>query len=123
VVLADCGADVINVEPPGGDPARPLPSAPMWLRGKRSVIPDLAGPSGQEVLHRLVLCGGDVVVASYGPGAARARRADYETLAALNPALVYCISNGLGATRSLRELPRRRGVGCRQIRSDVGVRE
>jgi crotonobetainyl-CoA:carnitine CoA-transferase CaiB-like acyl-CoA transferase len=122
VVLADCGADVINVEPPGGDPARRLPSAPMWLRGKRSVIPDLAGPSGQEVLHRLVLCGGDVVVASYGPGAARARRADYETLAALNPALVYC-SVTAGGHALPRGLPGRRGAGCRQAQTGVGVRK
>ncbi|RLT36913.1 MAG: CoA transferase, partial [Chloroflexi bacterium] len=37
MVLADFGADVIKVERPGGDPFRFMPSAPMWLRGKRSV--------------------------------------------------------------------------------------
>ena len=42
MVLADFGADVIKVEPPGGDPARSQPAAPMWLRSKRSVTLDLA---------------------------------------------------------------------------------
>ena len=38
LVLADFGATVIKVEPPGGDPFRTLPSAPLWLRGKQSAV-------------------------------------------------------------------------------------
>ena len=41
MVLADFGADVLLVEPPGGDPFRRLPSWPLWLRGKRSRELDL----------------------------------------------------------------------------------
>ncbi len=96
MVLADFGADVIKVEPPGGDPARAEPSAPMWLRGKRSITLDLTAAEGQATLHRLVR-GADVVVASYAPGAAAAHGADYDALAAINPALVYCSVTGWGA--------------------------
>jgi crotonobetainyl-CoA:carnitine CoA-transferase CaiB-like acyl-CoA transferase len=95
MVLADFGADVIKVEPPGGDPARRQPSAPMWLRGKRSVVLDLTEPAAQANLHGLVR-GADVIVASYPSGTARAHGADYETLAALNPGLVYCSVTGWG---------------------------
>src|SRR5205823_10211277 len=91
----DFGADVIKVEPPGGDPARRQAAAPMWLRGKRSAVLDLNRAEDQAALHRLVR-GADVVVASYPPGAAAAHRADYETLAALNPGLVYCSVTGWG---------------------------
>ncbi len=51
MVLADFGADVIKVEPPGGDPYRDLAAAPMWLRGKRSIELDLKSRAGQRRLH------------------------------------------------------------------------
>ena len=95
MVLADFGADVIKVEPPGGDPRRDEPAAPMWLRGKRSVEFDLATPEGRERLHGLVR-GADVVVTSYGPGDAEPLAADYATLSALNAGLVYCSITGWG---------------------------
>ena len=95
MVLADFGADVIKVEPPGGDPARSEPAAPLWLRGKRSVELDLGTAEGQQALHRLVR-GADVVVSSFAPGSAAAHGADDATLRALNPALVYCSITGWG---------------------------
>ena len=96
MVLADFGADVIKVEPPGGDSARGLPASPMWLRGKRSVTLDLETPAGRESLQRLAQ-GADAVIASYAPGAAEQYGADYETLSALNPGLVYCSITGWGS--------------------------
>src|SRR5947208_8126140 len=54
MVLADFGADVVKVEPPGGDRFRSLAAAPLWLRGKRSVAADLRTPAGRAVLHELV---------------------------------------------------------------------
>ena len=89
MVLADFGAEVIKVEPPGGDPARALPAAPMWLRGKRSVVLDLEREDGRARLHDLVR-GADVVVSSYRGDEAVRLGADYATLSALNPALVQC---------------------------------
>ena len=53
MILADFGAEVVKVEPLGGDPWRSLAAAPMWLRGKRSVELDLvAGRSRLEALIR-----------------------------------------------------------------------
>ena len=95
MVLADFGADVLKVEPPGGDPIREHPAAPMWLRGKRSLVLDLDAAEARESLHRLVT-GADAVVAAFAPGEAERRGADYETLRRLNEALVYCSVTGWG---------------------------
>ena len=95
MVLADFGADVIMVEPPGGERFATLPAAPMWRRGKRSVVLDLRGELGRERLHGLV-DGADVVVAA-GPAARAARlAADAESLCARNPSLVHCSISGWG---------------------------
>ncbi|MYA18783.1 MAG: CoA transferase [Chloroflexi bacterium] len=95
MVLADFGADVLKVEPPGGDPRRSDAAAPMWLRGKRSVVLDLARQADRGRLHDLV-SDADVVVASFAPGEAEGLGADYATLEALNPGLVYCSITGWG---------------------------
>jgi crotonobetainyl-CoA:carnitine CoA-transferase CaiB-like acyl-CoA transferase len=95
MILGDFGADVIKVEAPGGDPARALPNAPMWLRGKRSVVLDLTQPADQARLHDLVR-GADVVVASFEPGEAEPRAADYATLREITPSLIYCSHTGWG---------------------------
>jgi crotonobetainyl-CoA:carnitine CoA-transferase CaiB-like acyl-CoA transferase len=95
MVLADFGADVIKVEPAGGDRSRALAAAPMLLRGKRSVTLDLRSASGQASLRELVL-GADVLVASYRPGEAAEHGADFAGLSALNPRLVYCSVTGWG---------------------------
>ena len=56
MVLADFGADVIKVEAPGGDRFRTGASAPLWLRGKRSVTADLRTPEGRAATHALGAC-------------------------------------------------------------------
>ena len=113
MVLADFGADVIKVEPPTGDPFRHLPAAPVWLRGKRSVVLDLAADEGQARLHGLVR-GADVVVASFAPGGApgnaAALGADYETLSTLNGGLVYCSITGFGPRGPYAHYPADEGV-------------
>ena len=109
MVLADFGADVIKVERPGGDPFRSTASAPMWLRGKRSVVLDLRDAGERERLHRLVATA-DVVVASYRGDAGKALGADAETLTALNPGLVYCRITGFGPSGPLASVPGYEGV-------------
>ena len=69
MVLADFGADVIKVERPGGDPTRREPAAPMWLRGKRSIVLDLDEAPARKRLADLA-ASADVVLASYRPGVA-----------------------------------------------------
>jgi formyl-CoA transferase len=102
-LLADLGADVIKVEPPGGDPHRTLyqrvgclPDPALagenfiWdlnSRHKRSLVLDLKQPAGQAVLHRLVRQA-DVFITNL-PLPVRSRLAiDADTLLALNPRLV-----------------------------------
>src|SRR5271156_211826 len=67
MLLADHGADVVKVEPPGGDPFRSLQGYKVWQRGKRSAVLDLASDEGREDLLRL-LADADVVAESYAPG-------------------------------------------------------
>jgi len=100
-LLGMLGADVIQIEPPGGSPARRLgPFADdvvhldrslywwAYARSKRSLTLDLERPRGRELFHALV-ASAHFVVESDRPGAMAARGLGYDGLAALNPALVY----------------------------------
>ena len=101
-MLADLGADVILVEPPGGSRARSVgpfvegregdPEASLWFwsynRGKRSIVLDLDDPAGQAHLRELA-AGADVLIESDAPGAMSARGLGPDDLAVVNPALVY----------------------------------
>ena len=109
MVLADFGADVLKVEPPGGDPRRRDAAAPMWLRGKRSVVLNLAQPEDRGRFHALA-ADADVVVASFAPGEAEGLGADYATLEALNPALVYCSITGWGPRGPYAHYPASEGL-------------
>src|SRR5689334_13039806 len=107
-VLSDFGADVIKIEPPGaGDPYRNLPNLPgyprsehnyAWhleARNKRSVALDLAKPEAQAVLQRLV-AEADVFITNFPPAVRRKLGLGYETLAPLNPRLIYASFTGYG---------------------------
>ena len=104
MMLADMGADIVKVERPEGDAWRhTAPVAPYESRGflgvnrgKRSIALDLERTEGREVAQKLVE-GADVVVANYRPGVAERLGLDYETLAARNPALVYCDNTAFGS--------------------------
>ena len=67
MLLADHGADVVKVEPPGGDPFRGTAGYDTWLRGRRSIEFDLKADDDRTVLHALAR-GADVVLESYSPG-------------------------------------------------------
>jgi formyl-CoA transferase len=105
--LADMGADVIKLEPPGdGEPTRRESAiqrhghSAQFLgvnRGKRSLTVDLKRPEGVEVARRLAERA-DVLVQNYRPGVARRLGLAYEDLQALNPRLVYCSVSGFGLT-------------------------
>jgi len=107
-VMADFGAEVIKIEPPGtGDPYRylyqlnALPRSEhnyCWLldgRHKKSVALDLKSDAGHEALLALVR-GADVLLVNQHPSVLRALRVDYETLAPENPRLVYAHMTGYG---------------------------
>jgi formyl-CoA transferase len=99
------GADVIKVEPPIGEDMRRGSASRNGHSGtfltinrsKRGITLDLKQPAGVEIMHRLVKTA-DVFVQNYRPGAATRLGVGYETLAALNPRLIYCSISGFGAT-------------------------
>ena len=103
--LADMGADVIKVEPPTGEDMRRGSASRNGHSGtfltinrsKRGITVDLKQPAGVEIIHRLVTTA-DVFVQNYRPGAAKRLGVDYETLAAINPRLIYCSISGFGST-------------------------
>jgi crotonobetainyl-CoA:carnitine CoA-transferase CaiB-like acyl-CoA transferase len=89
LLLAELGADVVKVEPPGGDPFRAQPGYHVWNRSRRSLALDLKHPGGREAFLRLA-GGADVLVESFRPGTMGRLRLSYEELARSLPRLVYC---------------------------------
>jgi len=88
LLLAELGADVVKVEPPGGDPFRAQPGYHVWNRSRRSVVLDLKEDEGRDALLRL--CGGaDVLVETFSPGAMDRLGLSYDELAPAFPRLVY----------------------------------
>jgi crotonobetainyl-CoA:carnitine CoA-transferase CaiB-like acyl-CoA transferase len=103
-VLADHGADVIKVEPPGGDPYR---QQAMWAilgRGKRSVTLDLSTESGCDRLVELA-ADADVLVVNLLPGQLERRRLTWERLSAINPDLVFVCVTSFGLDGPNAEQP------------------
>jgi crotonobetainyl-CoA:carnitine CoA-transferase CaiB-like acyl-CoA transferase len=93
--LADFGADVIWVEPPGGSPLRGQPSFPFLARGKRSLVADLHTPAGLERVRGLAETA-DVLIETFRPGVAEGLGLGYDDLKARNPRLVYASITGFG---------------------------
>jgi crotonobetainyl-CoA:carnitine CoA-transferase CaiB-like acyl-CoA transferase len=105
MILADFGADVIKVEPPGGDSTRQMPGAvgadsPSFNavnRGKRSIVLDLKSAAGRDALVRLARST-DILIENYRPGVMEALGLDYPTLSRENRRLVYASISGYGQT-------------------------
>jgi crotonobetainyl-CoA:carnitine CoA-transferase CaiB-like acyl-CoA transferase len=115
MMLGDLGADVIKVEPPGeGDSTRHSmgfrlkgADSPGFLalnRNKRSIALDLKDPKDREVLYALIRTA-DVLVENARPGVAERLGMDYETVRAVNPALVYASISGFGQTGPWAQRP------------------
>lgn len=98
VILADLGADVIKVEPPGGDKTRKLPGSgqgyfPMYNRNKRSVCLDTKTDDGKAAA--LALCrDADIVIENFRPGSMDRQGLGYADLSRDNPGLIYCSLKG-----------------------------
>ena len=95
MVMSDFGARVIKIEPPGGDPYRAMPAAPVWHRGKKSVILDLEHEKDRRHTQKLA-ASADILVESFLPGDAKSNGVDYDTLSALNPGLIYTSITAFG---------------------------
>ncbi|HYD88291.1 MAG TPA: CaiB/BaiF CoA-transferase family protein [Vitreimonas sp.] len=105
-VMADWGADVIKVEPPGGDPIRMFfsslgveeasnPVFDMDNRGKRGIILDTTQEVGREALLKLI-DGADVFLTNVRPGGLQRAGLDHETILKRCPRLIYAILTGYG---------------------------
>ena len=114
LALADHGAEVIKVEPPGeGDPSRHIGVADGGAestffknvnRGKRSVVVDLKSEAGRKAL--LGLCAtADVFVESFRPGVMTRLGVDYDAVRARNPGIVYCSISAFGQGGPYRNRP------------------
>ena len=98
MVLADLGAEVIKVEPPGGDKTRDLPGLGIGFfrsfnRNKKSVVIDIATEEGRATAAELAgTC--DVVLENFRPGLMASFGLDYATLSARFPRLIYVTHKG-----------------------------
>ena len=105
MLLCDMGADVIKIEPPGGDTTRHWGEHPgtdsaafnAVNRGKRGVVIDLKKPEGAEIVKRLALsC--DIFIENYRPGVMKRFGLDYPSLRAENADVIYASISGYGQT-------------------------
>ncbi|CAN1534955.1 CaiB Predicted acyl-CoA transferases/carnitine dehydratase [Sphingomonadaceae bacterium] len=97
-VLASLGAEVIRVEPIGGDQTRRLLGSgagyfPMYNRHKQSICLDLKSEGGMEVARKLCERA-DILVENFRPGALDRLGLSYEALSETNPPLIYCSEKG-----------------------------
>jgi crotonobetainyl-CoA:carnitine CoA-transferase CaiB-like acyl-CoA transferase len=95
VLLADQGADVIHVDPPGG-PRRPGVADAFFNRGKRRAILDLKKP-GELAAARRLTASADVVIENFRPGVLARLGLDLDAIRRVSPALITCSLPGFGA--------------------------
>lgn len=112
-MMADHGADVIAVEPPGGDPTRHLAGKgndgeSLWYdamhRGKRSIVADLKVGEDRDMVLRLAR-EADVFIESFRPGVTARLGIGAELLCEANPRLIHCSLSAYGQTGPLAALP------------------
>jgi alpha-methylacyl-CoA racemase len=108
MMLADMGADVLKIDTPGDAPedadAQRRSAFAYVNRNKRSLALNMKAPEGQALFRKLT-AGVDVVIEGFRPGVMKRLGADYETLRAENPRLVYCSLSGFGQNGPYRDYP------------------
>jgi crotonobetainyl-CoA:carnitine CoA-transferase CaiB-like acyl-CoA transferase len=98
MILADLGAEVIKVEPPGGDKTRTLPGLGIGFfrsfnRNKKSVVLDITTEAGRATAAELA-AGSDVVLENFRPGLMQSLGLDHATLSQRSPGLIYVSHKG-----------------------------
>jgi crotonobetainyl-CoA:carnitine CoA-transferase CaiB-like acyl-CoA transferase len=112
MLLSDLGAEVIKIEPPGGEETRKMPPLvrgqsvyfTVYNRGKKSVCLDLRSSRGKEVFAALV-AKSDIVLENFRPGVMRVMGFGYERLRELNPAIILVSVSGFGQYGPYTERP------------------
>ena len=109
MIMADMGAEVLKIDSPDAE----RPTGEDWVRrtihsftnrNKRSMTLDMKTPDGQAIFRKLAATA-DVIVEGFRPGVMRRLGADYETLRATNPRLIYCSLSGFGQDGPYRDYP------------------
>ena len=109
MILADMGAEVLKIESPEPD----RPQGDEWVRrtihsftnrNKRSMTLNMKSADGQAIFRKLAATA-DVLVEGFRPGVMKRLGADYETLRASNPRLIYCSLSGFGQDGPYRDYP------------------
>jgi crotonobetainyl-CoA:carnitine CoA-transferase CaiB-like acyl-CoA transferase len=108
MLLADAGADVVRVEPPGG-PRWATPANATWNRGKRSIVLDLRDGADQATARRLV-ASADVVVENFRPGVMERLGLGPRAMTEARPRLIYLSLPGFAADDPRAALPAWEGV-------------
>ena len=119
-LLGDLGADVVKIEPPGGEGSRrvgpflddiphPERSLSFWYynTSKRGITLDLATADGRALFERLAAAS-DVILETFRPGFLASLALDHETLCKQNPAADHVLADPVRSDRSLAGLPLQR---------------
>jgi len=98
LIMADMGAEVIKIEPLGGDATRRLVGSGtgyflMYNRNKRSFCVDLKSEDGKAAVRKLIGTA-DVLIENFRPGTMDRLGFGYDNLSPLNPGLIYCSGKG-----------------------------
>jgi crotonobetainyl-CoA:carnitine CoA-transferase CaiB-like acyl-CoA transferase len=121
MLLADQGADVIRVDPPGG-PRWETPANATWNRGKRSIVLDLKQP-GDLAVARDLIGSADVVIENFRPGVMDRLGLGAEAITAAHPSLIYCSLPGFAGDDPRAGIPAWEGVvGAAAATYDGGAR-
>ncbi len=106
MLLADMGADVLKIETPQAHPEIDGRRAAFAFvnRNKRSLALNLKTPEGQAIFGRLAR-DADVIVEGFRPGVMGRLGADYQTVRAINPRIIYCSLSGFGQNGPYRDYP------------------
>ena len=108
MLMADQGADVIKVDPPGG-PRWQTPANSTWNRGKRSINLDLKLPSDLEIARALVETA-DVVIENFRPGVMDRMGLGPVAMTEANPRLIYCSVPGFASDDPRATMPAYEGI-------------
>jgi crotonobetainyl-CoA:carnitine CoA-transferase CaiB-like acyl-CoA transferase len=106
--LADHGADVIRVDPPGG-PRWDTPANATWNRGKRSIVLDLKRDDDRRIAERLI-ASADIVIENFRPGVMDRLGLGAQAMTDANPGLIYCSLPGFASDDPRASLPAWEGV-------------
>jgi len=109
MLLADFGAEVVKVEPPGGDRLRGAPGYLTWNRGKARTVLDLETAEGLDAL-KVLIAGADVAVFDHAPGRLEALGLDARRLTARHPRLIHLWVPPFGVSGPWSGLPEHHGM-------------